>query len=517
MRLSFFNGQHSWSEALLVYTRPRVLMMLFLGFSAGIPLLLIFSSLSIWLRKAGIDRSTVTYFSWAALAYSFKFIWSPLIDKLPLPFLHQLLGRRRSWLLLMQLLVATAIILIALSDPTQGLQAMIVAVILLGFASASQDIVIDALRIESASKEYQAAMSALYVAGYRFGMLASGAGSLYLASWFGQGAEGYNYHAWQWTYFTMAALMSVGIACTLLSKEPEPNKAIDTQIHTGRDYVQFLGMFLIVTLAFVLAFIYLDSSLWFQNTLSPILGDVVAKLSGQLIRILVAIAAALLAGMLVAHSGFVNRDMVIQTYINPVFDFFYRYRKHALIILLLIGLYRTSDIVLGVITNVFYEDMGFSLQEIASYTKVFGVIMTIVGGLIGGVVTTRFGVMPVLLLGAILVVLTNLLFMVLAAKGHDTTWLGIVIAADNMSAGIATAAFIAYLSSLTNISFTAIQYAIFSSLMTMVPKTLGGYSGSMVDQLGYSNFFLVAAMLGIPAILLVLYLMYRQPRQTDTE
>ncbi len=484
-------------------------MMLFLGFSAGLPLLLIFSSLSIWLRKAGIDRSTVTYFSWAALAYSFKFIWSPLIDKLPLPVLHQLLGRRRSWLLVMQLLVATAILLISLSDPSNGLQAMVMAVVLLGFASASQDIVIDALRIESASKEYQAAMSAIYVAGYRIGMLASGAGSLYLASLFGQGEEGYHYLAWQKTYLWMAGLMSVGIITTLLIKEPEPNKDIDSHIHSGRDYMQFLGMFVMITVAFVLAFIFLDVSSWLRNLLAPITGEVIAKLIGQIARITVALGSAILTGYMITISGLVDRDMVIQTYVNPVLDFFQRYRKHAVIILLLIGLYRTSDIVLGVITNVFYEDMGFSLQEIASYTKIFGIIMTIVGGFIGGVITTRFGVMRILLVGAIMVVLTNLLFVVLAVKGHDTFWLGVVIAADNMSAGIATAAFIAYLSSLTNISFTAIQYAIFSSLMTLLPKTIGGYSGGMVDQLGYQGFFIVATLLGLPAILLVLYLMQR--------
>lgn len=492
-------------------------MMFFFGFSAGLPLLLIFSSLSIWLRKAGIDRSTVTYFSWAALAYSFKFIWSPLIDKLPLPVLHQLLGRRRSWLLMMQLLVVSAIVLIALSDPANGLEAMVMAVVLLGFASASQDIVIDALRIESAGKEYQAAMSAMYVAGYRIGMLASGAGSLYLASLFGQGENGYNYLAWQKTYLWMAGLMSVGIITTLLVKEPEPNKAIDSHIHTGRDYVQFLAMFVLVTSSFVLAFIYLNASGWLQNLLSPYIGDAFAKFAGQLVRISVALVTAVLTGYAITNSGLVNREMITQTYVNPVFDFFARYRKHAVVILLLIGLYRTSDIVLGVITNVFYEDMGFSLEQIASYTKVFGVIMTIVGGFIGGVITARYGVMRILLVGAILVVLTNLLFMVLAAKGNDTFWLGVVIAADNMSAGVATAAFIAYLSSLTNISFTAIQYAIFSSLMTLLPKTIGGYSGSMVDQLGYSNFFMVAALLGVPAIFLVLYIMYRQTETSQPQ
>ena len=501
--------RHSWRESVLVYSQSRVLMMLFLGFSAGLPLFLIFSSLSLWLREAGVDRSTVTYFSWAALAYSFKFIWSPLIDKLPLPVLTQLMGRRRGWLLTTQLMVAIAIIIMALSDPSNGLQMMVIGVVMLGFSSASQDIVIDALRIESAGKEYQAAMSAMYIMGYRIGMIASGAGALYLAAGFGSTPENYSYQAWQWTYFCMAGLMSVGIVTTLLINEPERNAAFDSHIHSNRDYAQFVGIFVLFTLTFVLAFNFLNPSPALQSLLTPMLGEVLSLLTGQLFRIVISLGSAIIIVMLVSRSGWVNREMIYQTYIDPVVDFFRRYGKHAVTILLLVGLYRTSDIVLGVIANVFYQDMGFSKEEIATYTKVFGVIMTIVGGLVGGVITTRFGVMPILLLGAIMVVLTNLLFMVLANIGYNITWLAIVIAADNVSAGVASAAFIAYLSSLTNISFTAIQYAIFSSLMTLMPKTLGGYSGSMVDQLGYSNFFLVASLLGVPAILLVIYLMKR--------
>ena len=175
----------TWTSAFKIYLNRRVMSMLFLGFSAGLPLFLIFSTLSLWLRDAGVDRSAVTYFSWAALAYSFKFIWAPLVDKMPLPFLHDLLGRRRSWLLVAQLAVILAIAWMAMIDPAKGLSGMAFAVVLLGFSSASQDIVIDAYRIEVVHKEFQAAMSAMYIAGYRIGMLVSGAGGLYLASYFG--------------------------------------------------------------------------------------------------------------------------------------------------------------------------------------------------------------------------------------------------------------------------------------------------------------------------------------------
>jgi len=505
-------NMHGWRESLAVYLKARVFVMLFLGFSAGLPLLLIFSTLSIWLRKAGIDRGTVTYFSWAALAYSFKFVWSPLIDRLPIPVLHHALGRRRSWLIVSQVSMVLAIFLIAMTDPATGLQFMAIAVVLLGFSSATQDIVIDALRIESASEEFQAAMSAMYVAGYRIAMLASGAGSLYLASLFGQGEEGYVFLAWQKTYLCMAGLVFIGVITTLMISEPEASQNFDSPIHTRSDYVQFLGMFVLITTVFVLSFVFLDVSLQVKNFLQSLTGEVVASFIGQVIRFTIALGVATSVAFVVVNLGWVNRNMLVMTYISPVLDFFQRYKKQAVFILLFIGLYRISDIVLGVITNVFYDDMGFSLEEIASYTKVFGVIMIIVGGFIGGIVTTRFGVMPVLLSGAILVAMTNLLFMVLAVKGDDTFWLGIVIAADNLSAGIATAAFIAYLSSLTNISFTAIQYAIFSSLMTLLPKTIGGYSGSMVNQLGYSNFFLLASLMGVPAILMVLYLMRQDNR-----
>jgi PAT family beta-lactamase induction signal transducer AmpG len=201
----------------------------------------------------------------------------------------------------------------------------------------------------------------------------------------------------------------------------------------------------------------------------------------------------------------VRGEMVERSYVMPVRDYFARYGLAlAWLLLALVGLYRISDIVLGVISNVFYYDLGYSKFEIASVVKTFGVVMTIVGGLIGGLLSMRFGVMRILFLGALLSAATNLLFMILATIGYDITWLYIVISADNLSAGLASAAFIAFLSSLTNISFTATQYAIFSSLMTLLPKLLGGYSGTMVDAIGYSNFFLLTALMGIPVLLLII-------------
>lgn len=487
----------SWSNAFKIYLNRRVMGMLFLGFSAGLPLFLIFSTLSLWLRDAGVDRSAVTYFSWAALAYSFKFIWAPVIDKLPLPFLYNLLGRRRSWLLVAQLAVIMAISWMAMIDPAQGLGGMAVAAVLLGFASASQDIVIDAYRIEAVKKEYQAAMSAMYIAGYRIGMLVSGAGGLYLASYFGSGNQ-YSYDAWQTTYLIMALVMLVGVATTLLIKEPETNKKVEVYLHDLSEYLRFFIMFIVMVGAFIYGFQIFNFGLsnGFIN---------------ESVRLLTSLAFALSGIYLLVILNVVNRKMVYSTYVEPVADFFKRYGKAAILLLLLVGLYRISDIVLGVIANVFYHDLGFSKNEIATTTKVFGIIMTLIGGFLGGLMTMRYGVMRILLLGAILSALTNLLFMLLAQTGSDIVLLSGVIAADNLSAGLASAAFIAYLSSLTNISFTAVQYAILSSLMTLFPKLLGGYSGGMVNELGYSNFFLMTTLMGLPVIFLIYYLMRKNP------
>ena len=488
--------QTSWANAFKVYLNRRVLAMLFLGFSAGLPLLLIFSTLSLWLREAGVDRSAVTYFSWAALAYSFKFIWAPVIDKLPLPFLHNLLGRRRSWLIVAQLSIMAAIILMAMTDPSQGLTGMAIAAVLLGFSSASQDIVIDAYRIEAVQKDYQAAMSAMYIAGYRIGMMVAGAGGLYLAEYFGAENK-YIYSAWQSSYLIMASVMLVGVATTLIIKEPEINKKVEVYLHDLSDYLRFFIMFIVMVAAFIYGFQLFNFG--FSN-----------GFINESVRLLTSLAFSLAGIYLLVVLNVVNRKMVYSTYIEPVADFFKRYGKTAMMILLLVGLYRMSDIVLGVIASVFYKDIGFSKSEIASTAILFGLVMTLVGGFLGGLMTMRYGVMRILLLGAILSALTNLLFMWLAQSGNDITLLSGVIAADNLSAGLASAAFIAYLSSLTNISFTAVQYAILSSLMTLLPKLLGGYSGSMVNELGYSNFFLLTAVMGLPVIFLIVYLMLKK-------
>ena len=495
-----------WLESLAAYKNPRVLAMLFLGFSAGLPLLLIFSTLSLWLREAGVERSAVTYFSWAALGYSFKFVWAPLVDKLPLPLLHRALGKRRSWLLLAQLMVMAAMVWMAMSDPStaEGLQVMAVAAVLLGFSAATQDIVIDAYRIEAVKKDLQALMSASYVAGYRIGMIVAGAGALYLAEWLGTTREHYVYGAWQITYVAMAGAMLVGVATTLLIREPERTQE-SSYLHTSGDYFRFLLLFGGFVAAIVFSYLFLADHVaaakaWFAGMGAA---NGLAAFLTESLRLLSAILMAMAVGGLLVRFQVADRRMLQDTYVDPVADFFRRYGKAAFLILLLVGFYRVSDIVLGVISNVFYQDMGFSKDQIATVTKVFGIWMTILGGFLGGFLTLRYSVIPVLMLGAAMTVITNLLFIPVANNPGDLMLLYVVIGADNLTAGLASAAFIAYLSSLTSLSFTAVQYAIFSSLMTLFPKLLGGYSGSIVDAIGYQNFFFAASMIGLPVLLLV--------------
>ena len=501
------NNASTWAEAVNGFTHPRVITMLFLGFSAGLPLLLIFSSLSLWLREAGIDRAVVTFFSWAALGYSFKFVWAPLVDSLPLPVLTRLLGRRRSWMIFAQMLVMLAIVLMSSMDPAAAgfnISYLALAAVMLGFSSATQDIVIDAYRIESAETRLQALMSSTYIAGYRIGMLVAGAGALYLASYFGSTEQMYSYGAWQKTYLVMASCMLVGMVTVLLI--PEPAHEVGGGLTSVRQQVQVVVLFLCCVGVFVLSYLGLAQiGAGLKDALAEIAGNRV--LGGVLVELLklsigLGLVVVTVAGL--SRTGLVEFTVVQKLYLNPVTEFFSRYGLHtALILLCLVGLYRISDIVLGVIANIFYQDIGFTKTEIATVSKIFGLGMTLLGGFVGGLSALRFGVMKTLLVGAVLSAATNLLFMALAKVGYDLFFLYLVIGADSLCAGIASVAFVAFLSSLTSIRFTAMQFAIFSSIMTLIPKVLGGYSGGMVNTMGYSGFFLLTAVLGIPVVILI--------------
>ncbi len=419
----------TWLATFRVYLEPPTLRMLALGFSAGLPLLLVLGTLSFWLREAGVDRTTIGYLSWVGLAYAFKWVWAPLVDRLPIPVLTRLLGRRRSWLLFSQLAIMAGLVAMSFNDPQQALQPVVWGALAVAFGSATQDIALDAYRIESADTDRQAALAAAYQTGYRLAMIWAGAGVLWIAARAEVAqAANYQFAAWQTAYLVMAASMAVGALTVLLSPEPA---------HAPVPVARNVGD-------------------WLRSAL-----------------------------------------------VEPFADFLRRYQWQAALILALIAIYRISDVVMGIMANPFYVDMGYTKAEVAAVTKIYGVIMTLVGAFVGGALAMRLGVMRVLMLGAVLSAGSNLLFALLSTRGHDLTGLIWVISADNLASGIASAAFIAYLSSLTNISYSATQYALFSSMMLLLPKFLAGYSGRYVDAFGYPNFFIATALLGVPVLLLV--------------
>ncbi len=693
-----------WKSAFTAFLDRRALIMLFLGFSAGIPILLIFSSLSLWLGEAGIDKSAVTFFSWAALGYSFKFVWAPLVDELPVPVLTKLLGRRRAWLLIAQLLIICAISIMAFSDPSLGqsyLYQMAAGAVLLGFSAATQDIVIDAYRIELAETQMQTVLASTYNAGYRIGMIVAGAGALFLAAYLGTAKGNYIYEAWKWTYLAMAAVMLVGIATTLCIREPQVDRV--RKEYKRVDYYRLVAVFFVSVVSFVLSYIYSGKLTEMLIQLWSI-KDSFALFCFEALRFIGSGAVAFVVGSSLVKMGAVNKQMAYETWVNPVADFFKRYGvKLALVLLLLIGFYRISDIIAGVISNVFYQDLNFTKEQIAEAVKVYGVIFSLVGGFLGGLLAQRMNIMKLMFVGAILASSTNLIFIGLVKSGqplndvvinvgeqsfktqadetgawaikvpveqlqanerltatasfqndtsqpvsvtlpyisqtgastalllfpitadnvidqresegsivvrgqylatlaenqriqlsldgqsfdakldkegvfsaaipakllldsnskklnavlmqneraqqhtalnyqvdpaaeksatldvdlqpinlnkavdgqlevkgkvikeYSSNWLYFAIIVDNLASGLAGAAFIAFLSSLTSVSFTAVQYAIFSSLMTLTPKILGGYSGTIVSNIGYPNFFLLTTLIGIPILILVVW------------
>ena len=479
-----------WRETVSLLLDPRSLRMLVLGFSSGLPLLLVFSTLSVWLIKAGVERGLVTFFSWAGIAYAFKFIWSPLVDRISLPVLTPALGHRRGWLLFSQICIIAAILFTASADPAQSLTWTALGAVAIGFTSATQDIVIDAYRIESAPPRLQALLSATYVAGYRVAMLTAGAGALWLAAWIG--TETYDPETWKTVYRAMAGLMLIGVAVTLLSPEP----SVDHDLTTDKVVqLRLFLAFLAGVAALVAVFTQFGGA---PDGLGPL-----TKLLFNSSRLLISLAAAGVVVFALAKIKFVPGPEARKAYVEPFAEFTRRYGAAALAILCLIGIYRIADIVMGAVANVFYLDMGFEITQIATYTKFYGLIATIAGGFLGGIIAGHIGVMRALFSGAILAAASNLLFAYLATQGANVVLLMAVITADNLSAGFAVAAFVAYLSALTNVTFTATQYALFSSIMLLLPKVLAGYSGSIVDAVGYPSFFIFTALLGVPVVALV--------------
>jgi len=420
--------------------------MLFLGFSAGLPFPMVFSTLSAWLRDFGVERATIGFFAWVGITYSVKVLWAPVVDRVALPGLTRLLGQRRSWMLLAQAGVAAGLFAMSGLDPSADIGAVVVFALVVAFSSATQDISVDAWRIEAVEPARQGAMAAAYNFGYRLAVLAGGAGALYIADF------------WNWglAYAVMAALMSVGLATTLAVAEPERRR-----------------------------------------------DPITAEMEAEIARYMSAHAG--LWEPLRRASAWLGAAVV-----SPFAEFFRRNGRFALVLLALVLCFNISDRVLGIMANPFYLDLGFTKSQIASVTKVFGFVMTILGAAAGGVLVARWGTLKTMLLAAVMLAATNLMFMLLALSGPDLSLLVFTISGDNLSMGLAGVAFIAWLSSLTNPAYTATQYALFSSLMSLVGKAISGWSGVFVDAFGYPLFFVYAASTGIPAILLVLVVMSRE-------
>lgn len=440
-----------WREALRAYADPRVAAMLFLGFSAGLPFLLVFATLSAWLAQAGIERGTIGLLSWVGITYSTKVLWAPVVDRLALPLLTRWLGRRRGWMLLAQFALVAGLAGMSAQDPARDLQAVVLLALLVAFASATQDICIDAWRIEAAPESRQGAMAAAYQLGYRAGLIAAGTGALLLAGSFG----------WQSAYLVMAALAGVGIVTTLLIPEPERGGANAAPAVEAR------------------------------------VVDFIARRPGW--PAWLRAAGAWFTGAVVC----------------PFVDFFARNGvATGALILAFIGLFRVTDIAMGVMANPFYLELGYTLQQIGVIAKGYGVGMTILGALAGGVAVARWGTLASLVAGGVLVIASNLTFAALAWIGSpDLAWLALVISCDNFSAGLAGTAFIAYLSGLTNTAYTATQYALFSSLFTLPGKIVAGGSGYVADAIGWPLFFVYTSSLGLPALVLLAVLVRRLGRQ----
>ena len=478
------------NNKLLFFLTEKPLKMIMLGFSSGLPILLVFSTLSVWLTKAGVDRSTVTLFSWAGFAYAFKFLWSPLVDKVSIPiFLN--LGHRRSWLLLTQLLIIFSLVLTSINDPQNNIIVTAVCITLVAFFSATQDIIIDAYRIESINQKLQGSLSSMYIAGYRIGMLVGGAGSLWLASYWG--GENYEYDVWKKVYLSMALLMFIGVAANLISKEPKKVRNISRNSNL---HFKFFLSILVSVLIFIFIYSYLENP--FSR---PILSFLFT-----IFKLIFCFMCSGLFLFFLVKLKFQSKSIIKESYFNPIKNFVVKYGKFAVLILLLISLYRMADVVMGVMANIFYLEKGYSINQIATYSKFFGVFATIAGGLLGGYFAMKYGTMTTLFIGALIASLSNLLFAWLATVEPNIKFLISVITADNISSGFAGAAFVIYLSGLTSIKFTATQYALFSSIMLFLPKLIAGYSGSWVDVIGYQNYFVVTALIGVPVLFLIIYI-----------
>ena len=475
-------------QALAVYLERRSLVMLALGFASGLPNLLIFDTLSAWLRDAGLSLEVIGVFSLATLAYSVKFLWAPLVDRAPIPFLTRALGQRRAWMLVCQAVIILALLAISGVDPGRSLAVMAALAVLVGFVSATQDIVIDAWRIEAAGPERAGALAAAYQWGYRIAMILAGILPLVLSDAIG----------WGGSYALMAALMLAGTAGVLAAprEADPPARPADPEpaaVNPARDALEWVGRAgLVLAAAAFLGSGLSGNPFLLQAPLSALglgaasdaLADLwTAKPAGAVAQVASALGGlALLAAAVLPLPGAPTRPgrFLFRALGEPLADFVRRHRGTAMLILALICVYRLPDFVLNIM-NPFYLDIGFSKLEIAEVRKVLGVILSVAGVGLGGWAVARLGLMRALVIGAFAGPVSNLAFAWLTLQGPQLWALAVAIGLDNLASGFAGTCLIAYMSSLTSRGFTASQYALFSSLYALLGKLVASQSGRIVE------------------------------------
>jgi len=480
-------GTVSFIEALKAYRQPKMAMMLVLGFAAGLPFLLYFATLSVRLEKSGIDVTLIAFFSWFGLSYSFKFLWAPLVDRFDPPGLASVFGRRRAWIFVAQLGVALGLIGLGLADPTKSLAVTALFSFLVAFSSATQDIGIDAWRIEAAANDdEQAPLAAAYQYGYKTGMLVSGGIALIIAG----------LANWTLAYFSMAGFL--GLAAIIFALwDGKASALVSTRaLLSGLVFALVLfGCVVLIAIGIGLGVPYLLEAAGIEFTKSEI---------GKM-AVYLAVTPILLCAIALPFVRRLPPDAPVLTNpgLGPFLDFFWRHGWPAILILLFVSTYRLSDIVMGIMAKPAYSNMGYDEIAIGLVSGTYGPWMVFLGVALGGLSALKIGLTRSLVIGAIISVLGNLTFAWLVEQSADTTVpLFIAVTADNIAGGFAGTVFVAYLSTLVNKSFAGTQYAIFSSVYSLGPKLLAGSSGLVVAAQGYMVFFLYAAALGLPAIFL---------------
>jgi PAT family beta-lactamase induction signal transducer AmpG len=468
----------------------RVLVMLFLGAAAGLPYFLIFDTLSAWLRQSDLSLQDITVFALATLSYALKFVWAPLVDRVKIPILHGLLGQRRSWMALMQVLIVVGLWLIAGSDPALNLGQVAMLAAMVGLFGATQDIAIDAWRIEVVDESLYGTMAAAYQWGYRLAMITAGALPLVLADRYG----------WNLSYGVMAGCMLIAVGATLLAprekaQRPIINLTADMIPHPAREAVEWGGRLALILLGALLAGSGLAANATFLNMAFSLFGQSAeaaeafkamweSRQTGIFVQFPAVLAGlGLIALACVPLPGTPTRPGVYlrRAYGEPLGNFFDRFSlKFGLLILALICMYRLSDFVLNLM-NPFYIDLGFSLTQIAEVRKVYGVVASLVGITVGAWSVTRFGILRTMVIGVFASPLSNLVFIGLATQGPSMAALYGAITIDNFATGYAGTALIVYMSSLTATGFTATQYALFSSLYAIIGKIVASQSGRIVE------------------------------------